>query len=121
MEYFYIGGFLFFLKLRIFHSGILSKFTHKRKDAHQIRGRTELLTPTEPNTEGTRGGQRGDKEAPLQRKTSAIEGLNKEHGVSYRGGEQTGLCFSVLSCIIHLSLFHPKVQKPRAPETNTVF
>lgn len=113
--------FLFYLKLRIIYSDTVSKLTQKRKDAHQTRSSTELLNPTEPNTEGTRGGQKGDKEAPLQRKTSAIEGLNKEHGVSYHGGEQTGLCFSVLSCIIHLSLFHPKVQKPRAPETNTVF
>lgn len=57
----------------------------------------------------------------LQRKPSAPEGLKKEQGVSCCGGEWTGLCFSVLSCIIHLSLFHPKVQKPRAPETDAVF
>lgn len=66
-------------------------------------------------------GQRGSREVPEHRETSATEGLNTENGVSNRGGEQTGLCSSVLSCLIHLSPFHPKVQKPRAPETNIVF
>lgn len=73
------------------------------------------------SSKGSSLGRRGSREGPQHRKTSAAEGLNTENGVSNRGGEQTGLCFSVLSCLIHLSPFHPKVQKPRAPETNIVF
>ena len=98
----------------------LQNFAHTNAEM-QTMYEAEDLSHAEQNTEGTLGGQRGNREVPLQRKTSAIKGLNKEHGVSCYGGEQTGLCFSVLSCIIHLSLFHPKVQKPRALETNTVF
>lgn len=72
-------------------------------------------------SEGSSLGRRGSREVPQRRETSATEGLNTENGVSNCGGEQTGLCSSVLSCLIHLSPFHPKVQKPRAPETNIVF
>lgn len=32
---------------------------------------------------------------------SAAEGLDNRHGVSCYEGKQTGLCYSVLSCIIH--------------------
>lgn len=82
-----------------------------------------LLKPLNPPFRGPKGAVwgRGAAEVAQHRETSATEGLNTESGVSKRGGEQRGPCSSVLSCLIHLSPFHPKVQKPRAPETNIVF
>lgn len=81
----------------------------------------KAFKPPVQSSRGSGLGWRGSREGPLHRKTSAAEGLNTENGVSNRRGEQTGLCSSVPSCLIHLSPFHPKVQKPRAPETNIVF
>lgn len=76
---------------------------------------TGHLSHAELNTEGTRVGQTGDSEPPLQRKTSAIKYLNKEHGVPCHGGEQTGLflCPFMYNTYLSVSPQGSEAQGPR--------
>lgn len=76
---------------------------------------TRYLSHAELNIEGTRVGQTGDREAPLQRKTSAIKDLNKEHGVFCHGGEQTGLflCPFMYNTSLSVSPLGSEAQGPR--------